>query len=73
MTGEKTRGFYNTTCPHCGAKGNLYIIQATWMGETLLHEDGFAFVDADVSWGTGDEIVRCKKCGRTMVLGELTL
>lgn len=57
---------YNTTCPHCGAVDELYIVSGTFNSRIWLRPDGFSMFDGDVS--TEDEVLECAICHNTSPL-----
>lgn len=70
---------YETTCPHCGAEDELYIIEANGVEmHELLESDGFN-VPSEVAvqngrpedYSTTDEKVQCNKCGCSVEFSEL--
>jgi len=62
---------YSTTCPLCGAKDELEVIQYTYVGGTPLMPDGFELGIG--CFCTEDETVHCKKCKEQFSLADVTL
>ncbi|MEW6048087.1 MAG: hypothetical protein AB1609_16705 [Bacillota bacterium] len=61
---------WKTTCPKCGAEGNLFVVAGSFSGWIPLCSGGFSFSDA-TRLDTEDEVVRCDACGAEFPLSEL--
>lgn len=61
-----------TVCPGCDEDGTLSVINGIFRVQGMtLHEDGFAFADAQ-QVETEAEKVFCSDCGKTFNLSEVT-
>jgi hypothetical protein len=63
---------FKTTCPKCGAKGQLEVVDGKFYASGMkLHPNGFSFAEAK-EVQTDSEIVHCKACNEQFSLADVT-
>lgn len=63
---------FSTTCPHCKAADELFVISGIFTTRIPLSSAGFSTEDAS-QFNTEDERVECGGCGKVFPLTEVTL